>query len=92
MVGDLLDDLDGDAGGGSDAVGVVGDVGEGELDEGEDLREAFKGGTAPSRLSLSETLYGWRAWANRVMLMPNGRCSHAAVVGANWLMSLKSAA
>jgi hypothetical protein len=48
LVGDLLDDLDGDAGGGSDAVGVVGDVGEGELDEGEDLRE----------VSLLETQYG----------------------------------
>jgi hypothetical protein len=48
LVGDLLDDLDGDSGGGSDAVGVVGDVGEGELDEGEDLRE----------VSLLETQYG----------------------------------
>ena len=44
------------------------------------------------RLSLSETLYGWRVGANRVMLMPDGRCSHAAVVCAHRLMSLKSAA
>src|SRR5260221_4558603 len=31
-------------------------------------------------LSLSETLYAWRAGANRVMLILNGRCSRAAVV------------
>src|SRR5260221_10181267 len=40
-------------------------------------------------LSLSETLYAWRAGANRVMLTPNGRCSGAAVGCANQLVSLK---
>ena len=43
-------------------------------------------------LSLSETLYGWRVGANRVMLMPDGRCSHVAVVSAHRLVSLKSSA
>jgi gamma-glutamyltranspeptidase/glutathione hydrolase len=33
-------------------------------------------------LSLSETLNGWRAAANRGILVPDGRCSHAAVVCA----------
>ncbi len=42
-------------------------------------------------LSLSETLYGWRVGANRVMLMPDGRCSRAAVVCAHSLVSLESA-
>jgi len=41
-------------------------------------------------LSLSETLYGWRAGANRVMLMPDGRCSRPAVVCGDQLVSLKS--
>jgi hypothetical protein len=43
-------------------------------------------------LSLSETLYGWRAGANRVMLVPDGRWSRAAVVCADQLVSLKSKA
>src|SRR5260221_12925704 len=38
-------------------------------------------------LSLSETLYAWRAGANRVMLMPNARCFRAAVVCANQLVT-----
>src|SRR5260370_24345266 len=37
---------------------------------------------AENQLSLSETLYGWRAGANRVMLMPDVRWSDAAVVCA----------
>ena len=43
-------------------------------------------------LSLSETLYAWRAGANWVMLIPNGRCSGAAVGCANQFVSLKSKA
>ncbi len=35
-----------------------------------------------AEVSLSETLYAWRAEANRVMLILNGRCSRAAVVCA----------
>lgn len=38
-------------------------------------------------LSLPETLYGWRVGANRVMLIPDGRHSHAAVVCARRLVS-----
>ena len=53
---------------------------------------AFQVSAATRSLSLSETLYAWRAGANRVMLMPNGRCSRAAVVCANQLVSLKSKA
>jgi hypothetical protein len=45
-----------------------------------------------TELSLSETLYAWRAGANRAMLIPNGRCSRAAVVCANQHVSLKSKA
>lgn len=35
LIGDLLDDLDGDAGGVLEPLGTVGAVGEGEFDEGE---------------------------------------------------------
>ncbi len=37
LIGDLLDDLDGDAGGVLDPLGGLGAVGEGEFDEGEGL-------------------------------------------------------
>jgi len=42
-------------------------------------------------LSLSETLYGWPAGANRMMLMLDGRCFRPAVVCPHRLVSLKSA-
>src|SRR5262249_47620937 len=46
----------------------------------------------PARLSLSETLYGWLSRANRVKLRRDGRCCCVAVVCAEQLVSLKSAA
>jgi hypothetical protein len=41
---------------------------------------------------MSETLYGWREVANRVMLMPDGRRSHTAVDRTDQLILLVSAA
>jgi len=43
-------------------------------------------------LSLSETLYGWRGVANRVMLVPDGRRSYIAVDCIDQLISLKGTA
>src|SRR4051794_30632992 len=37
------------------------------------------------RVSLSETLRGWRMKANRVMLTLDGRCFHSVVVSAHRL-------
>jgi hypothetical protein len=43
-------------------------------------------------VSLLETLYGWLSRANRVMRGLDDRCFHVAVVCAEQLVSLKSAA
>ena len=54
---------------------------------GAKLKEGRSGG-----LSLSETLYDWLCWANRVMLRLDVRCLHVAVVCADQLASLEGAA